>query len=158
MNELNRQILVKIDFLEKYYDLDWLFFRKTDEIYQFKRPEIKQVFKSLGYKVATGSGRTYQIQKSFDSFTFKFTFFISSYPIPYLYIFKDEVYLKSSPGILNSLSLFESLGYKKERMNPNFGLNNTEDLKEYLKRTIAIIDEFIVEYMKEIENGYEPEK
>lgn len=73
----------------------------------------------------------------------------------HIYIYKDKVLLDNG---------FDSLGYalnflpydkeKAEIINTlGFGLNSLSDLKNYVKDLIELYNEFVDEYIKEIEAG-----
>ena len=59
-------------------------------------------------------------------------------------------------GITQFGSILRFLPYDETLINKNFGLNSTKEMKEYLNENIDLFNEFVDEYIKEIEAGNAP--
>jgi len=70
----------------------------------------------------------------------------------YLYIYRDKELFER---VDNMNSILRYIPYDKEKADKlntlGFGLNSLEDLKNYIKDLIELYDEFVDEYIKEIE-------
>jgi hypothetical protein len=149
--EIEKKVIIKIDFINKLLSIYSKFIDERLEIPVFKKDEIIKIFKEIGNtcKYLTGGG--YLIERNNNKFTFQCDFVISKNSVNIYYlILNDGKFIDSR--VTNIGSILRYLPYDEEKLNHNFGLNSLEDLKKFIVDNINLFNEFVDEYIKELEN------
>jgi hypothetical protein len=149
------EILKKINYIDNYFKLK----NNSNKNYTIsktvRREEINKIFKELGYSHKHFSGGYYEIQKTYENHTFICQFHITkNIPLQYIYIEKDGVLLKSSPSLVSWC--LHQIPYDASMINKQFGINNYEEMKQYLKGLMDIFEEYVQAYIEEIDAGRAP--
>ena len=122
----------------------------------FKKAEILNVFKILGYPARYKGEGYYEITKQYKNYRFLFQPKITqNVPIFYFYIYKDEKLLDWSPSQIG-FALYH-VPYDPGLINNNFQLNSLEEMKELLQSILEIFEDFVSEHISEIESGNTPD-
>jgi hypothetical protein len=72
-----------------------------------------------------------------------------------LYIYKDGVFLDT--GVLQFGPVLKYLPYDNLLINKNFGINSEQDMQAYINDIISLFEEFVAEYMYEVQAGNSPD-
>lgn len=146
INELDKQILQKINFAEKYLKIGIKYIKQPEDVDLFKKKDISLIFNDLEYDFKYIKGGAYVISKELENYRFELSFNIS-YNIPniYLYVYKDGELLDR--GISNFSYTLNFIEFENELLNNNFGLNSLEDLKNYIMDITDIFNDYIKEFI-----------
>ena len=155
INEFEKKILLEINFAKKILAIWNKYVDDKSNKPLFKKEEVKTMFTLLGLKYKN-KGNSYDITINHKNYRFEFHYLIRRNLIDaYIYIYIDEELLRN--GFNNMGFALNFLPYDKalaEQINTmRFGLNSFEDLKNYTKDMYDLFDEFVGEYIKEIEAG-----
>ncbi|HEX8577408.1 MAG TPA: hypothetical protein VF677_14045 [Flavobacterium sp.] len=157
--EIEKRILFKISFAEKYLSIRKEFRNDGINTPIFKKNEIITIFKELGYPCNYIVGGAYVIERQYKDYKFEYSFIISKNSVNiYLHIYKKNSYIENR--VTNIGAFLRYVPYNQElaeKINASYGLNSLRDLKIFLYKNIALCDEFVNEYIKEINAGNAPE-
>jgi hypothetical protein len=120
-----------------------------------RKEEINKIFKELGYSHKHFSGGYYEVQRIYNNHIFVCQFHITKNSVfQYFYIEKHGTLLKSSPSLV--MNCLHQIPYDASMINKQFGINNYEEMKQYLKGLMDIFEEYVQAYIAEIEAGRAP--
>lgn len=148
-----KKIYEKLDFTNEICRIRLKYNNDGLEHPYFKLNEVKSLLKTIEYPYNYGGENSHGfLLRSYDDFEFRLSFIIKyNNALPYFNIFKKNKFF--GPKVTNMYSLLNYLPYDESLLNKNFNINTLEDLKNYIKDMIELCDEFISEYIKEIELG-----
>jgi hypothetical protein len=156
IREFEKKILLKIDLANKFLEISNKFINDGLETRTFNKNEIAKLFKELNYPCKYLGQGSYDIRKNYKDFSFQFFVRITqNIPLFYIYIYKNEV-LDREANLGHFSYMLNFLPYDESLIKNNFGLNSLEDMKEYLKAMLELFEEFVNEYILEIEAGNNP--
>jgi len=151
INELDKTILERINFSNSYLKILSKYVKNRDNIPQFKKKEVMQVFKETNYDCKYVTGGAYVISKERDNYKFDLSFVIShNSPHIYIYVYKDNNLLDR--GIKNFSFTLNFLEFDRNLLNNNFGLNSLNDLKSYIMRMVDLFNEYVDEFVSQIKD------
>lgn len=154
--EIEKKIFLKIDFATRFLGAIKKYKNAGRRIPTFKKAEILNVFKQLGYPSKYNGEGCYEITKQYKDYRFLFQPIITqNTPLFYFYIYKEEKLLDWSPSLIG-MALYH-IPYDPEMINNNFELKSIEELKEFLQSILEIFEDFVAEHIREIEAGNTPE-
>lgn len=149
--EKEKKILEEMKFSEKILRIRSEFSQeKGDTFWIFKKEDILQVFKELGYFPKYLKGGGYLLSKECNEYLFEYNFVISknSFEI-YLFIYKNNILIENR--VENIFFLLQYIPFDislTERLNSqSFILETTNDLKKYVQEIIFLLDEFVSKYV-----------
>jgi len=149
--EKENKVYRRINIIEKYLQIKGRY-SKIQDVSTFKKPEILKLFKALNLQVKYINGGAYVIDRIFNDYKYQLSFIIRyNVPIIYLYIYENENLI--GPKVTNLGFLMNYYDYDENLINKNFGLNNLDDLKNYIEDIYGLFNEFVDEYIKEIDAG-----
>jgi hypothetical protein len=147
IQEFEKNILIKINFADKFLSKKNKFIENGKETPIFKKKEIIQIFGELEKPCKYIAGGAYVINKEFENYNFELSFvMVKNSPQMYLYVYRDNKLIENG-GISNFSYILNFLEYNQNLINRNFGLNSLEDLKIYIMDMIDIFDDFVAEYI-----------
>jgi hypothetical protein len=147
IQDFEKKILIKINFADKFLSKKNKFIDNGQETPLFKKNEIVQIFKELGRPCKYIAGGAYVINKGFEDYNFELSFvMVKNSPQMYIYVYKDNKLIENG-GVSNFSYILNFLEYNQNLINRNFGLNSLEDLKEYIRDMIEIFNDFVDEYI-----------
>lgn len=156
IRSFEKNLLLKINFSNKFLTIKQKYTNNNCENQVFKKDEILNVFKQINIYCQYRVGGGYVIKKSYSEYDFQLMFDIKyNVPLMYFEIIKNGKFVES--GLTQFASTLRELPYDETLLNSNFRLNTLSDLKNYIKDMIALFDEFVCEYCKEIDAGNVPE-
>lgn len=152
--EIERKILEKINYANKYLQIREKYTEERTSVWLFKKSDIIKIFDNLKIKVECITGGSYVIERAFKDYLFKYYFVISKNNFNiYLYVYVDNILLEER--ISNIGALLRYLPYNLELAEKlNCGgliLDSIDKFGNYIKDNIALMDEFVDEYMKILE-------
>lgn len=151
LTDNEKKIFDRINFVERYLNLRSKFINNGSIVPTFNKKEILKTLEDLGYKSQYLSQGYYEYKKSYNEYTFQFLPKITrNIPLIYLNIFKDDEILDNR--VTNLGSVLKYISYDPNMINPRFRINSLDELKEYLKRMLEIYEDFVAEYIKDIES------
>lgn len=154
--EIERKIYERIHYADKILTIRNKYIDNGLDKPIYKKNEILNIFKELDFKCKYTVGGSYTIEKKYENYSFEENFVINKNAInSYIYIHVDGIFIDSR--VTNMGSILRYIPYNKDLINQRFGLNSLEDLKNYIQDMIGLFDEFVDEYIKEIEAGNVPE-
>ena len=155
IREFENNIFAKMNFCNRYLKSRLNFNKNGIENPTINKNEILKSLKELGYHFVYKNGGYYFYDKVYDKYKFQLYFNIK-YNIPLIYMVIYENGIIQDTGITQFGSILRYLPYDESLININFGLNSIQEMKEYLKKNIDLFNEFVDEYIKEIEEGNAP--
>lgn len=120
----------------------------------FKNTDLKKIFTILDRKFSN-QGNRFILKREYLNYSFDFHFLCRrNITDIYFYIYRDKELFER---VDNMNSILRYIPYDKEKADKlntlGFGLNSLEDLKNYVNDFIDLYDEFVDEYIKEIDAG-----
>lgn len=156
ITEVEKKIYARIDFSEKYLEIKKKYIDNGIDTPTFRVPEVKNIFKKISdheYEYI-GEG-AHQLTKKLKQFDITYKFVIST-NIVHVYMYVDFENKAVGPSETFINSVFRYITFNNNEMaiaNEKFGFNSIGDLENYIHDFIMFCDDFVDEYIKEIEAG-----
>lgn len=150
------KILKQINFSDKILKIRLEFSReKGDTFWIFKKEDIFQAFRELGYFPKYLKGGGYLLSKNFNQYLFEYNFVVNKNNFEiYLFIYINNTLIENR--IENIFYLLQYIPYDAslaERLNSqSFILETKTDFKTYIQKIISLLDEFVKEYICNLGN------
>jgi hypothetical protein len=155
IREFENSILVKMNFCNKFLKIHQKFYKNETDTPTINKSEVLKILKDLGYHFVYKNGGYYFYDKIYNKYKFQLYFNIKyNIPLTYMVIYENGIIQET--GITQFGSILRYLPYDETLINNNFGLNSIKEMKEYLKENIDLFNEFLDEYIKEIDEGNTP--
>jgi hypothetical protein len=157
IREFEKKILLKINLANRYLTIKNKFIKDGQETRTFNKSEITKVIKELGYPCEYKTGGWYYVlTNTYKHYKFVLAIQIrSNILLFYINVYKDDKFLEEA-NLSHISYMLNFLPYDESLIKNNFGLNPLEDMKEYLKAMLELFEEFVNEYILEIEAGNNP--
>lgn len=157
--EIEKKILNRIDFSNKYLDITDKFVDDGLETPIFKKQDILNLFRQMGFLCKYITGGAYVVEKKYNNYKFEYRFITSKNSVDiYLSIYNKDKIIDTRVNNIGSFLRYITYNIElANKINQKFGLNSLNDLKNYIKDMIELCDEFVNEYCKEIDAGNVPE-
>lgn len=150
IQEFEKNILIKINFANKFLGVKSRFINNGGEINSFTKNEIIQLFNEIQKKCKYIKGGAYVINREFENYKFELSFvMVKNSPQMYIYVYNNNELIEDG-GVSNFSYILNFLEYDENIINRNFGLNSLEDLKQYILDMIEIFDDFVDAYIAQL--------
>ena len=147
IQELEKNILIKINFANKFLGVKSKFINNGEERHLFTKHEIIQLFKEIQKPCKYIKGPAYVINREFENYKFELSFVMVKNSLQvYIYVYNNNELIEDG-GVSNFSYILNFLEYDENIINRNFGLNSLEDLKQYILDMIEIFDDFVDAYI-----------
>lgn len=151
ITERNKKILIDINYSERYLTQKSKFINEGKDVKTFNKTEILKIFKELNYNCKYLGEGAYDIRRNYKNYSFQLIFIITrNTPLIYQYLYKSGKLIEEESPVLLSKYLHH-IPYDEKLINNNFKLKSLEEMKEYLKGNLEIFEDYVDEYIKEIE-------
>lgn len=151
VSDKEKQILEDMDYANKYLHIGEKYVDNKGNRYYwlYKKADVLQAFKELGYCVRYIAGGAYIIEKYYNNYRFDYSFVISQNNFSiYIYIYKDNVLIENRVSNMGYILKFLPYDVKlANKLNEDgFVLESLDDMKNYIRDIINLFDEFINKY------------
>ncbi len=153
--DIEKKIFEKLDFMNRQLTIYKKYIDDGIDTPIFKKSEIILIFNELGFPCKYTIGGSYLIKKVISNYKFECNFIINKNSINVHYeIYYDDKFIEDR--VSNIGSVLRYLPYDEMLINNDFDLNSLNDLKNYIKEHILLFEDFVNEYILEIEAGNNP--
>ncbi|GHT19121.1 hypothetical protein FACS189429_6450 [Bacteroidia bacterium] len=149
VSDKEKHILEAMDYANKYLCIKNKYIGDGKIFWLYKKKDVLQVFKELGYNVKYITGGAYFIEKYYNNYRFDYSFVISQNNFSiYLYIYIDNVLIENRVSNMGYILKFLPYDVKlANKLNESgFVLESLDDMKNYIQDIINLFDEFINKY------------
>lgn len=159
IRDFEKNILTEINFVDRYLDIELQFVRNnSDTILKCDNKTFLTLVDSK-YNMKHQGGGYYRLSKVYENYELVLQIHKTStcFLLFYIYIYIDDKLQNVDLSPVGSAMYY--LPYdavKAEKVSRTFGINNLNEMKDYLNQMIGLWEEFTDLYIEKLKLGIEP--